>query len=784
MALAEKQDAGFRYVEISILLVSVAMLMFEILQTMTMSLQALERNAFLVVSLCLLGLGSGGAIATWLSARRNLLPVRVLWWSAVAFSVTLVVTTIASSWTVSLPALIVLGILPYVFVGIYLAYLFKSWPARANRLYFINLVGSGLGCVGLVWIVNGTGDVALTLFLIAVVSLIAAAMLALTLGRRQLVLPVAVIVVLVVLVPFRHKLYGFRPASEKGMALIINDPSIESEITWSRWSYLGRVDVLKPGAGIENFRLGGPPVRKLLDQGCKVQFLFASGGNWTQAIDFGDNVEARDAFVRDSRHSMAYILTEEPEVLNIGFGGGVDIFLALSHGAASVVGVEINPLMIEAGRVRLSGYFEDFYNDPRVTVVEMDGRTYVRNPGRKFDVVSLTEVDTGELLHSNAHVLLESYLYTHEAFEDYMNILNEDGFLYVSRPHLQMWRGITTAISVLRDLGVPNPAEHFAILGRGEIGRSRWRSVLVSKKPLRDTQKQRILDYYPEEVVYLPGYEGSEGMWRGFFATVETGSEDEYMAASKADFSPVWDDRPFFYEFSKSLSSSFAGRILFKILLWVTVIATVLIIVPMLRMRLPGKAAGGRAAGVLGYFAAIGAGFMFIEIGMIQKLVLFLGHPSYSITVTLFSILVFSGLGAMFAKRFEAARARTAVMIWLPIVAAAVFYAAGISAVLTLVRPESMVLRVILAAVLLAPGSFFMGMPFPTMIRLLEGDDEPLIPWAWAINSFTSVAASVLTVLVAMRYGFTFVMYLGALIYIVAFSFFLLRVRSLGARAR
>ena len=194
-------------------------------------------------------------------------------------------SSIASSWTLSMPALILLGIVPYVFVGVYLAFIFKAWPARANRSYFFNLVGSGLGCVGLVWILNGTGDVPLTIFIVAAMSLVAAMLLGLTGSRRRLVLPLVLLVVIMALTPVRQRLYGYRPAPEKGMAMILSDPSIESEITWSRWGYLGRLDVLKPGKGIENFRLGGEQVGRLVEQGCKIQYLFASGGNWTKAAN-------------------------------------------------------------------------------------------------------------------------------------------------------------------------------------------------------------------------------------------------------------------------------------------------------------------------------------------------------------------------------------------------------------------------------------------------------------------------------------------------------------------
>jgi len=433
--------------------------------------------------------------------------------------------------------------------------------------------------------------------------------------------------------------------------------------------------------------------------------------------------------------------------------------------------------MIEAGRTYLRGYFDDFYNDPRVTIKEMDGRTYVRNTSRKFDVVSLTAVDTGELLHSNAHVLVENYLYTQEAFDEYFDVLEEDGYLYVSRPKLQIMRVMTSAVSTMRRAGIENPEEHFAVIGQDQPGRGPWRSVLIAKKPLTVEEKSIILGQY-KRVGYLPGSVSADESYGRFFDAVSRDTESEYLAASPINFSPVRDDRPFFYEFGRSVRDSEAVRLLLSVLLWVGVIAAALIFLPICSLRSSGRDVRRPWLGVMGYFAAIGAGFMLIEICLIQKLVLFLGHPSYSVTVTLFSILIFSGLGSVVSRKLDTRRITAAAVIWGPIIVAAIFYATALGSVLLRVHTDSLAVRSITAALLLAPGSFFMGMPFPTMIGLLGGRDQILIPWAWAVNAFTSVAASVLTVLFAMRFGFTTVMYLGAVFYLVSLLFYLARIRT------
>ena len=773
----ETRPIRFPCVEASIVLISIAMLMYEILQTITLSLQALEWNAFLVISLCLMGLGSGGSLATWLGTKKALSVSSVLWWSAMTFGISSIIFAIASSWTLSLPILIFLGFIPYVPVGVFLSYVFKTWPERSNRSYFFNLAGSGLGCVGLIWIVNGTGDAELTIFIIAAIALLAAVLVGALEPRRRMLAPVLLVIVLAALVPFRQSLFGYSPARGKGMDMIIDDSRIESEIVWSKWGYLGRLDVLKPGDGIENFLLGGSLLRTVLDQGCEPRLLFASGGNWTKAIDFKGNASYRQSFVNNSRHTIPYLLTNKPDVLNIGFGGGVDIFLALYHDAESVVGVDINPLMVEAGRTYLRGYFDDFFFDPRVTIKVMDGRTYVRNTPRNFDVVSLTAVDTGEVLHSSANVLLEYYLYTQEAFDEYFAILKEKGFVYVSRPLIDTMRIMASAVSTLRRIGAENPTEHFAILGRGEIGRGRWRSVLIGNKPLTIHEKRIIQMHYGRQLGYLPGVLSASKLYNRFFDAVNRGTESEFLANFAYNISPVWDDRPFFYEFGRGLWDSVAIRLLLKVLVGIIVIAAALIFLPLYGLRLKEDDAHRPWLVVMGYFAAIGVGFMLIEICLIQKLVLFLGHPAYSVAVTLFSILIFSGLGSIVSQKLDTKRKTVAVMIWGSIIVAAIFYATALSAVLPWLHADSLVLRSIVAALLLAPGSFFMGMPFPVMIRLLGERGQNLISWAWAVNAFTSVAASVIAVLFAMRLGFTNVMYLGAVFYLVSLFFYLMRIR-------
>ncbi len=756
---------GTARLDASIVLLSASLLMFEILQMITLSLQTIERNAFLVVSLCMLGLGAGGSLATWIGELSRERAERLLGRMAAGFALTLVLSQVVTTRTHDLLVLILIGVVPYVFVGTYLAVLFRGWSGRVSRSYFLNLAGSGLGCVGLVALLNTTGDAGLSFLVIAAVAACAALAAPGTRGAR-LVDPAFALVVAAALVPFRGSLLQFEPDPSKGIARLLDHETVEARVTWSRWGYLGRLDVVQPTANVADFTFDGPLLQEVADRGLDGRYLFASGDNWTKAIDFADDDEYRRHFVATYRHGAPYVVQTEPDVLNIGYGGGIDVFLAVQNGARSVVGVEINPLMIEAVRTHLPGFFEGYYEDPRVEIHNMDGRTYVRGTDRRFDVITLTEVDTGAGLHGNAHVLSENYLFTQEAFTEYFGILTDTGTLYFSRPYTQMLRMVLSATNALRSHGAANPADHVAIFGD-----KRTRSILISRSPYTPEQIAALRDWYEGVATYLPGQQGNEPELDELFAAVASDAVDEYLARQEADLAPVHDDRPYFYLFDRSLLRSRAGEVLLRILFWTVAVGAVLIVLPLVRLRRVPVARGGLSR-VLGYFACLGAGFMLVEVGLIQKLVLYLGHPSYSLTVTLFSILIFSGLGSMTAGRLEARRALPAAAIFVPLLAAVAFYAFGLQPLLEALPFDALPARVAAVVVLLAPGSFFMGMPFPTALGRLSTEEAPLIPWAWAVNSLLSVAGSVITVLLAMKLGFTTTMLVGGGVYLLAMGLF------------
>lgn len=759
----------------SIAMMSMAMLMFELLQTVVLSLQIWQQNAFLVVSLSLLGLGAGGSFATWLQHRWINRPFVWLWSSAGAFAVALVLSVLICCRTHDLLGLIFASLVPYVFVGIYLSIVFLYWPEKANQNYFCNLAGSGLGCLALVWVLDGLGDAGATVLAMAQLALLSAFLIARAFSRRRMWGSIVGIIFLGFLFPFTDILFPFSPHETKRYGEILKNESIESRLDWSQWGYLGRLDSVEPGEGVERFgylRFA----RRLQKEGADFRFLFVNGGNWTYCINFKGNDELQKRYARGSIVSLPYFFHKNPVVLNIGPGGGNDVFLALQHNAESVIGVEINPLMIEAVAERHRGYFEDAYRDPRVTILEMDGRTFVDNTDRQFDVVTLTAVDTGAGLAAGANILSENYLYTQEAFDRYFEILKDNGFLFVFRPGREIKRCIVTATHSLRKMGVEHPERHIIVLG--SLPDNPWTAALISRQEFAREQlellEQRLArGDFSAKPYYLPGSETEYDFMQPFFELMGRGEESKYLEQAALDYRPVSDNAPYFYNFSRRFLGSQAGALLLRILACVSVIGALLIFMPLAGLRQTGHPR--RVFSTLAYFAGIGAGFMFIEICLIQKLALYLGHPAYSITVTLFTILVFAGVGSIASSRLGSQVQPVHAAIFIGIIAVVLGYSFGLDRILSAIHPNSLFLRSLVVVAILAPGSFFMGMPFPTMIRALGDQEADLIPWAWAVNAFASVAASVMSVMLAMSLGFFSLFLLGAACYLMTLFIYLHR---------
>jgi hypothetical protein len=459
--------------------------------------------------------------------------------------------------------------------------------------------------------------------------------------------------------------------------------------------------------------------------------------------------------------------------------GGLDLGIALEQGAASVVAVESNPLVVQAAG--------GAYEDGRVEVAIEEGRSFARRGDEDYDVVHLALSDSYRPVASGAYSLGERYDLTLEAFADYMARLRPGGLLVVERwlqlPPSEFLRAGATVIEALRQAGVENPAERLAVLRSWQVG-----LILVKNGAFSSAELAEIRAFATAQdldPVALPGLTEGEANQRNvleepvYFAAFQEllVRPEEAYAAQTYDVRPASDNRPFFFHFFRwgqtqaivqQLGKTWqpwggSGYFVLIALLGVATVTSVgLIVLPLALAKLNGPNAGspGRLRGqVFVYFGLLGLGFLFVEIPLIQRFILFLGQPIYAFTTVAIVLLLFSGLGSLAAQRLSPRRTL------LPLAVAILIYPLGLSYLFRISLGAPLGVRLLVTGLSLAPLGFLMGIPFPGGLAWLRVRAPGLIPWAWAVNGCMSVLASILAAIIALSAGFSWVLAAAALAY-------------------
>jgi hypothetical protein len=483
--------------------------------------------------------------------------------------------------------------------------------------------------------------------------------------------------------------------------------------------------------------------------------------------------------------------------LIIGPGGGYDVARCLASGSKDVTGVEINPIIATTiMREKFLDWSQGIYLRPEVHIVVEDGRSFVRRSHEKYQVLQATLVDTWASTAAGAFALAENNLYTVDAFRDYLGHLTDDGLIAFTRwafnPPRESLRLVSLAMEALTQTGEPEPWRHVIVARQGLID-----TVLISRKPFSEADMARARSALAAAnllAVYLPG---AVGHGRGFEFAELLRSPDAlaYERRYPFDITPVTDNRPFFFytvqprdiwlflttgsNEAMDFYMNKAVPLLFR-LMGISVVATlVILLLPpiVLGTRLP------RQKGLLVfllYFLFIGAGYILIEVALIQKFVLFLGHPTYALTVVIFSMLTSSGLGSYFSRRVL----NQSEVRWVTALGTIAVLVALLGIIARSVLPIGvglpLWLKIAITVLMISPAGFAMGMPFPTGLKRLEEWHKPSVRWAWALNAASSVLGSVGALLCAIYLGLIQTLFIGGLLYVAA----LVIVLRLGSRAR
>jgi hypothetical protein len=726
--------------------------------------------AFLAISIALFGLGAGGVFSYVVSSWRGSLYVKMGALSAanavaVVLSLSFLLSRTGQMDTGELVAGYFASAVPFLLSGTIISLAIAETIQRVNRVYFFDLIGAAGGCAVLVPLLNTLGGPN-TIIVVAVLFAVAAAiwfhLAGLPAGRAGAVL---LGLLLVGLITFNGKKHLIDVKWAKGQQL--------KDEEFVAWNSLSRI-ALKPEPG----------------SGRKSIVIDADAATGVARFDFEHLTPDQRFDLSYHGPGFPYLLRPGAKTLIIGPGGGWDVSRALASGSKDITGVEINPIIAtQIMRKRFPQYSNGLYFRPEVKIVVEDGRSFVRRSPDRYQVLQATLVDTWASTAAGAFALSENNLYTTDAFVDYLSHLTPDGIMAFTRwgfdPPRESLRVVSLAYAALKQLGQNDPSRNIAVI-REDVQKLRdWGAqdtILIGRNPLSADDIARIQSsarLAKMDVVYLPGA-AVPSPFRDLLLSTDL---QRFYAAYPFDIRPLSDNRPFFFYTvqARDLLAYFlhASRetedykvnsalpVLFG-LIGISILATLIILAlpPLvLSQRLP-RSQGSLKA--LLFFLFIGTGYILIQVALIQKFVLFLGHPTYALTVIIFSMLLASGCGSLTSRKLVGdSRARlTAVLLSIVLCNLALAVVVGPLSEWGIALP--LAIKVLISIALISPLAFLMGMPFPTGLTLLETKMPHAVRWAWAINAASSVLGSAAAMFLAIYLGLEFTLIIGGALYLGA----------------
>jgi spermidine synthase len=773
-------------------------LVLEISLTRIFSYTVWHHFTYVTISLAMLGFGASGAILASSEKLGNLgtrlmhksaliggisVPVMLVVISKVPFHPTDVFEEPIQVLYMAVYYLFVT--IPFFCAGLTISCAFKSLPQDATRIYFWDLVGAGLGCLAVVTAIRlfGVPSVATLsggIFLLATVAF---------LGRGSRLWKITLVAAAIVWIPLAanvEKALEFNPSKEKWISMMP-----DKTVTFSKWSPIFRVDAYDL-TDDRIYRMGdmslyGIPT-KHLPADVRYANIAHDGDGLALMIESDTELSTYDAFDR-SLLKAPYLLNESPAVLIIGAGGGVDVGMALYNDARSVLAVELDPITVDLVSNKYADFVGRLYDRPNVRVVADEGRSFLRRSDEKFDLIQMTGVDTLAALNSGAYVLAENYLYTTDAYMDFMDHLNPDGLLSIAifDFHHASWfprytvKQMSVAIDALEKKGIEDYYKHIAVISSSEKG---YPMVLILTKMSPFTREEigkldQLAKEVPFDVWHMPGTRLDNPC--SSLIHMQPDQREKFYRMHRLRLRAPTDNSPFFFSSFKwiplirePLRTRSAGvatgqLILLLILVFSFVFSIALIIFPLFKFRRVGLQAKYKWNYIL-YFAALGLGFIFLEISYIQRFILFLGYPTYSLTVILFSLLTFSGIGSYISGKLSLAPRNLIVAAVCLLAIIALSYLVVLPPIFNYFLGALRHVRIAVSLVLLFPLGVLMGMFFPTGIRIISVNDDRFIPWAWGINGCASVIGTVLSIIIAMSHGFNAVTILSVIIYAVGIA--------------
>ena len=724
---------------------------------------------FMAISLALLGVGAGAILIyvrpNWFESdplERALARWSVLYAGLVVVAVLLVVRLdytlgdeITTQFVFNLAAACVLAALPFLAAGIVIALAVRGYARSIGRVYAFDLGGAGIGAaavVPLMWVF----DAPTLLVALGMVAAVAALLFAWKLRTETKLAGGALgVSVLFVVLAGTTSIAYLSPLGQEP----------ESE----RWTPLGRV-------------LGYLPAPQLRN------------GNVVYDRNFGEIIPyTRGEPLPDWRplqegpQSIGYSLTPNADSMVIGGGGGRDVLTALTSGSRRVDVVELNRGIRDTVDKDLRSFSGGPYSLPRVHTTIGDGRSAVAETDRKFDQLQIGYVDTFSPSGAQAFALTEHNLYTVEAFEEFFDHLKPGGVLNLARPvehnGEEALRATVLTLEALREYGVENPERNVVVILADYVTPFRgfeYGTILAKLEPFTTAELAQIKRLAARRSLKGIAYAPGGPYMRQWADLAAASSPTAFCEGYHLDVCPPTDDKPFFFNMKRledvggasttgSLGVPDPVLVLLITLAILLALSAIAFVLPLFLV----SSAGRPTVGSLFFFVAIGLGFLVLEVALIQRFVLFLGFPTYALSVVLFALLIFTGIGSLLTSRVSDPRRSliTALVLGCVLIAASAY---GLQPLLRALIDLPFAVRLILTVLLLAPLGLTLGMAMPLGLIRLQGLFPEGVPWAWGINGIASVVASVLAIFTAINFGFAVTTLVGLACYLGALAHALL----------
>lgn len=753
-----KDNKQFRWaILISLFFLSASSLAFEVSLTRLFSYLFVKSYVYILISISMAGIGFGAVLSHFVAENKRVFLIQTIIFFPVLLLLLLLI--LSSSGTFLIPSLI-FPFLIFIGVGVVQVLIFQESGIKVSKLYASDLIGASFGSIFSFFLLNAGGAVTALIIVVFLISICSIIIYTLYFRKRLysiLFLSILTLLFLSTLfLSFEQKLLPTR-TWQKEMTVMLNNENTNPRITKTRWSSFGRVDLLETdntffktmfidgAAGTKMVNMEGGIVNNALARSLLLEYM---GGLPLLVMD-------------DDKKEKAAV---------IGSGGGIDVVTLLLSGYKHIDAVEINPDFIDIVR-ELNAYTGNIYNEhPEVSIFLDEGRSFLRRKESTYNVILMGLPIIKSTRSFSNHSLTENYLFTHNAFTEYRRSLKEGGYLIViSHYRNELLRLVTNALTSFSSDGL-SPQE--ALKRIVSIGTDRNPTLILKNEAFTQPEIagfRAILDNFPVNgsTNFIPNSTDrtqDDSFHKGLLA-LSKGEIDlnEFLKTSDEDISPVSDNSPFFYNMEQGIPK--------ELLIVGASVSLIIFLTVLLFIRrsetIVSSVNKKSAFNKLICFGLIGFAYMLIEIGILQKFIVFWHHQTLALSVVLSIILVSSGLGSLFSTKIQSIKALFSTVILLSIFVIA--YTFFLGPLLISLDHLSSLGKVAVSVIVIAPVFFPMGFFFPYLLRetSLFDKDNKLYPWMIGFNSLTTLGGGILSMILAMSAGYIFLPPAGIFCYIL-----------------